>query len=100
MPNTIHIEEFVSSQKPDKETENKNKNKFVVPYYGGISEQRGIQHLIWAIPSLTDDITNLKVAIVGNGSYLNELKNLRRHSASQSMLTLKAGNYSQNFLLI
>ncbi len=76
VPNTINPEEFAASQHQDLAIEKKYENKFVVLYYGGVSQQRGIQNMIQAVPVLSDKIQNLKVVIVGDGSYLDELKNL------------------------
>jgi len=74
VPNTIHPESFIKARQQDPATERKYENKFVLLYFGGISEQRGIQNMIEAVPELTKEIKNLKVVIVGEGSYLSQLK--------------------------
>ncbi len=76
VPNTIHPETFTTSQKADPEVEKKYEDKFVVFYYGGVSRQRGIQHLIEAALLISKEIKNLKIVIVGDGSYLNDLKKM------------------------
>jgi glycosyltransferase involved in cell wall biosynthesis len=103
VPNTIQPEAFLATQKPFPETEKKYEGKFVVLYYGGVSQQRGIQHLIEAVPLLAKDIPGLKIVIVGDGSYLQNLKKQAKETGTENHVDFegwqpqsKLGSYLKN----
>lgn len=48
----------------------------VLFYGGGINEHRGLQIVIKALPQLKEIFPNIKVQIVGNGSFVSNLKTL------------------------
>jgi len=73
-PNTLFLTEFDESQKSNPEIEKKFLGKFGILSYGVVSEARGIQFLIEAIPIIKEHIDNLLVLIVGEGKYLTVLK--------------------------
>ncbi len=70
LPNTINPFEF--DLPPAKE----KSNDFVLFFAGGLNIERGLQYLIPAISKLTSKIPNIKLKIVGTGSYLTHLQNL------------------------
>ena len=47
-------------------------------YGGGVNYHRGIQTVIEAMPMLTEKIPNIRLWIIGPGSYLEKLRNLTR----------------------
>lgn len=55
-----------------------SKDKFILFYGGGVTIDRGLQYVIPALPKLVNEIPNIELWIVGNGSYLEELKLLAR----------------------
>ncbi|MCG8305815.1 MAG: glycosyltransferase family 4 protein [Cytophagales bacterium] len=74
VPNTIDVEEFTGSQKSDPQIEKRFKEDFLILSYGVVSEQRGIQYVMKAISRLKYEIPEIKFLILGDGSYLKNLK--------------------------
>jgi len=74
VPNTVDIEKFKGSQKRDPEIEKKFVDDFVILSYGVVSEQRGVQYAIQAIDLIKEKIPEVKLLILGDGSYLENLK--------------------------
>lgn len=95
--NTINIEEFETSQIENKEIKDKHRDQFVLLYYGGVNEQRGIQYVIDAIDIVKSKITNLKLVIVGSGSYMDQLKH-QAESLDLRYLISFEGWQNQSFL--
>lgn len=75
VPNTIDIEEFARSQESDPQIEKRFSKDFVILSYGVVSEQRGIQYVMKAISRLKKEIPEIKLLILGDGSYLKNLRN-------------------------
>ena len=60
-------------QKNIKNKFKKYKNVKTILFVGRLSEQKGIQYLIKSIPSINKKIKNIKLLIVGEGTYKREL---------------------------
>lgn len=65
----------------------KSQDSFILFYGGGVTIDRGLQYVIPALPKLADKIPELKVWIVGDGSYLNDLKILAAKHKVEDFLT-------------
>jgi glycosyltransferase involved in cell wall biosynthesis len=50
--------------------------EFVLVYTGTLGERHGVQTVLQALPCLIDDIPGLRLRVIGDGEYLEELKNL------------------------
>ncbi len=66
--NTFNSSKFTAPIRDKKEDE------FILFYGGGVTIDRGLQFVIPALPHLVKLIPNIKLWIVGDGSYLTELK--------------------------
>ncbi len=68
--NTLNLEKynFVPQQKDE--------DYFTLVYGGGINYHRGLQTAIRALQFIHDRIPNIRLLIIGRGSYLSELKDL------------------------
>lgn len=75
VPNTVDISKFSESQKINIDVEKKFTEDFTILSYGVVSEQRGVQYAINAIDLLKEKIPEIKLIILGGGSYLEKLKN-------------------------
>lgn len=73
VPNTVDIEKFKRSQVRDSKIEKRFVDDFLVLSYGVVSEQRGVQYAVRAINILKDRIPEIKLLILGDGAYLNQL---------------------------
>lgn len=80
VPNTIDLSDFMNTQEACPGIEEKFKDQFVLLYFGGIDRVRGIETMIGAAQLLKDQISGLKMVIVGSGSILPELKELAAES--------------------
>ena len=69
--NTLNINQF-----DPMERKGFNKNGFNMLYVGGINYHRGIQYVIQAIAILKRKSINVHLDLVGNGSYLGNIKKL------------------------
>ncbi len=74
VPNTPEIKEVLQSQVDLPHLRDKYRQHFVVFYFGGLDSRRGLDSLIEAVPLLKEQIKNLKVVIVGSGSYRSDLQ--------------------------
>jgi glycosyltransferase involved in cell wall biosynthesis len=55
---------------------NKKEDTFTLFYAGGISEHRGLQYIIRALPEIIEFYPNLKLQILGDGNYRMRLEKL------------------------
>ncbi len=68
--NTLNINHFnIPKEVPDK-------NYFTLTYAGGINKHRGLQFVIKSLTYLKDSPKKVKLVILGEGSYLESLKEL------------------------
>jgi glycosyltransferase involved in cell wall biosynthesis len=70
--NTINPEYF------DFPTQKKNPHYVTLVYGGSVNFHRGLQTVIMALPEILDTIPNIRMWIIGSGSYLKNLKNLAK----------------------
>lgn len=98
VPNTIEVDAFQSSQKPDRMIEQKFINDFVLLSYGVVSEQRGIQYVIQAVSLLKEKIPNIKLVVLGDGAFLNNLKSIAEELNSNDHIAFE-GWKSQSVLM-
>jgi len=89
VPNSPQIAEVLSSQQDLPELEAKYKDKFVVFYFGGLDSRRGLDTLIDAVPLLRRTIGNLRIVIVGQGSYRADLEEKIRKLQVASLVTFE-----------
>lgn len=75
-PNTIDLTMFEASQKESVDIAERYDEDFLILSYGVVSEQRGIQYVIKAIGLIGDKIPNLKLVVLGDGSFMDALKAL------------------------
>lgn len=68
--NTIIPEQYKDLDK------SKNPDHFKLFFAGGINIERGLQYVIPALSLLTEKIPNIKLILVGRGSYISHLKQL------------------------
>ena len=73
IPNSPLINEVTKNQVNLSEIKNRFKDKFVVFYFGGLDSRRGLDTLVAAALELKEKINNLKIVIVGSGSYKEDL---------------------------
>ena len=73
VPNTVDIEKFKQSQVRNSKIEKRFKDDFLILSYGVVSEQRGVQYAVGAINILKEKIPEIKLLILGDGSYINQL---------------------------
>jgi glycosyltransferase involved in cell wall biosynthesis len=97
IPNTISIEDYLKNQVPNLEIIQKYKNKFVILYFGGINQIRGIDTLINAGKIIQNYINELKIVIVGRGSSMNELMMLTSRLGLEKIIDF-VGWQDPNFL--
>lgn len=68
--NTLNIKHYsIPKESPDK-------NLFTLTYAGGINKHRGLQYIIKSLKFLKDSSIKIRLIILGDGSYLNNLKEL------------------------
>ncbi len=72
VPNTPDLELFVAGN----ELETNDSNSFRLVYSGGIDPLRGIQNVIPIVPEIVKLIPEFEFVILGDGRYLQELKQL------------------------
>ena len=65
--NTPDLEIFSSSRSPDNNLVRRFNNKFVILYIGEIHRHRGLDIAIKAMPSILQNIPNVRLLIVGKG---------------------------------
>ncbi len=70
--NTLNIQEVKDYSKK----ENSNKEKTIFIYEGGITYHRGIQYVLKALSNIEYSESNIEFRIIGDGSYLNNLKTI------------------------
>ena len=70
--NTLNLERYNFTQQ---ETE---KDYFTMVYGGGVNYHRGLQTAIKALQFILEKIPNIRLLIIGSGSYLSNLKDLAR----------------------
>ena len=75
VPNCPLVDLVKKAQKALPEIHSKFKDDFVVFYFGGLDSRRGLDDLLEAAAQLKAKITNLKIVIVGEGSYKKFLLN-------------------------
>lgn len=68
--NTLNIGKFNVNEN------NIDKDYFTLVYAGGINKHRGIQNIIKAFPEIVKAIPNIRLWVIGAGSYVDELKKL------------------------
>lgn len=73
----------------------------VLIYGGGINEHRGLQYVINSIPLLIQDFSNIKLKIAGNGSYVENLKELaKKHHVEKNVDFIEYKPYREFLELI
>ncbi len=78
--NTLNTKHFdLTDEKPDA-------NFFTLLYAGGITKHRGLQYVIQGLKFLEDTDKQIKVKILGTGSYLKNLKDLAKSENVESMV--------------
>ncbi len=65
---------------------NQSKDNFILFYGGGITIDRGLQYVIPALSRIEKVIPNLKLRIVGDGSYLEFLRGLAKEEKAQHLV--------------
>lgn len=98
VPNTVDIEKFNKSQKRNSEIESRFVEDFLILSYGVVSEQRGVQYAIGAIDLIKDKIPEVKLLILGDGSYLEELKSQALRLGIEKYIIFE-GWQKQSFLI-
>lgn len=76
VPNTFNLEFFTHGREEMPELNERFRDRFVVSYIGGFDASRGIHILIRAIAQLRNDIPDLQLVLVGDGSNRAELEQL------------------------
>ena len=66
---------------------NPSKKDFILFYGGGVTIDRGLQNILPALPALANEISNLKLWIVGDGSYLKDLKEQTKSLRIDNLVT-------------
>lgn len=76
-PNSIRLDLFDSFE-VDENIIQKYSGKFVLIYVGGFISNRGLEHVIKALPSIEKKIKNLRLVLVGDGEERDNLEQLVR----------------------
>jgi glycosyltransferase involved in cell wall biosynthesis len=76
-PNSIRLDLF-DSFKVDEKIIQKYSGKFVLLYVGGFIGNRGLEHVIKALPSIEKKIKNVRLVLVGDGEERKNLEKLVR----------------------
>ena len=79
VPNTYSLSSFQADQVSIHDLASRFANEFVVSYIGGFDASRGIHLLLEATSRLKNQIPHLRLLLVGDGIYMNDL---REHSQS------------------
>jgi len=76
VPNTINVNLFVKVQKPDPNIRNRFKDFYNIIYIGGFDSLRGLDLLLEAMAILKNELGELRLILVGDGSNRMELQNI------------------------
>lgn len=74
----VVVSNTFNSSKFDPPLRETSQDNFILFYGGGVTIDRGLQYVIPALATLAQTIPELKLWIVGDGSYLQELKELTK----------------------
>lgn len=75
--NYVNLDNFLSSP-IDGNIVNKFKNNFAITYVGGFDVHRGLESILKAVPKIVEEICELKLILVGNGSNYESLVQLSK----------------------
>lgn len=92
--NTFNRDKFPTPQRKS------SSDDFILFYGGGVTIDRGLQFVIPALPLLEKKIKNIKLWIVGDGSYLSELKEIARKNKCEHLINFYGHKAFTELLLL